>query len=70
MMAKPADTRTPKEIDRLISKLIDMDIFDKSLLENLDAKPVVRKLIPFLKYEQFPAGVPIFHYGTSRDSLT
>lgn len=41
-----------------------MDIFDKYVVENLDPKNVITKLVPFFKYECIPAGSPIFHYGS------
>ncbi len=43
---------------------MEMDIFDKYVVENLDPKNVITKLLPFFKYECIPAGSPIFHYGS------
>ena len=42
---------------------MDLNIFNRTIVENLDQKSILTKLMPFFKYELFPAGGPIFHYG-------
>lgn len=69
IVEKPHDARTPVEINHLVKRIIEMDIFDKYVLENLDPKSVLTKLVPFFKYQQIPAGSPIFHYEHTADKF-
>ena len=62
-MNKHHGLRSPQEVDLFVNKVASLEVFGRSILENLDAKTVIRKLMPFMKPEVFPAGKPIFHYG-------
>ena len=62
-MQKPKERRKLVEVDTVIKTIMDLNIFDRNIVENLDQMSILTKLFPYFKYEFISAGAPIFHYG-------
>ncbi len=62
-MNKPHALRTEEEVEMFAAKVASLQIFGRSLFENLEPKAVISKLMPFMKHEHFTPGQAIFNYG-------
>ena len=69
-MNKPHACRTEEEIELFAKTIASLQIFGRSLFENLEPKAVISKLMPYIKHEHFTAGQAIFNYGTRILSIT